>query len=95
MASDRLYSSLITNIDMFGEVFQKSKRIKLVQGSKMVIRNLNDKQMYKYLSEFADWLSVQLPHLISGSRKDVSDLLNIRDEILADVNQTLYLFSFE
>jgi hypothetical protein len=95
MASDRLFSSLITNIDRFGEVFQNSKRIRLNKGSKIVVRNLTDKQMYKYLSDFAEWLSVELPRLISGSRKDGVDLLNIRDEILADVNQTLYLFSFE
>ena len=96
MASDRLYTSLLTNIDRFGEVYQRSKRIKLMNGGKLVIKNLNDKQMYSYLSNFAVWLSDELPKFLSkSSKRDMSDLLNIRDEMLADVNQTLYLFSFE
>lgn len=95
MASDRLFTSLITNIDTFGEVYQKSKRIKLNNGSKLVLKNLNDKQMYRYLSEFSNWLSDELPNLLKGNKKVVSDLMNIRDEILADVNQTLYLFTFK
>jgi len=56
MASDRLFNSLITNIDTFGEVYQKSKRIKLNKASKLVLKNLNDKQMYRYLSDFSKWL---------------------------------------
>jgi len=95
MASDRLFTSLITNIDTFGEVYQKTKRIKLNNGSKLVLKNLNDKQMYRYLSEFSNWLSDELPNLLKGNKKVVSDLMNIRDEILADVNQTLYLFTFK
>ena len=95
MASDRLFNSLITNIDTFGEVYQKSKRIKLNKASKLVLKNLNDKQMYRYLSEFSNWLSDELPNLLKGNKKVVSDLMNIRDEILADVNQTLYLFTFK
>jgi len=95
MASDRLFNSLITNIDTFGEVYQKSKRIKLNKASKLVLKNLNDKQMYRYLSDFSKWLSDELPNLLKGNKKIVSDLMNIRDEILADVNQTLYLFTFK
>lgn len=95
MASDRLFTSLITNIDTFGEVYQKTKRIKLNNSSKLVLKNLNDKQMYRYLSEFSNWLSDELPNLLKGNKKVVSDLMNIRDEILADVNQTLYLFTFK
>jgi len=95
LASDRLFTSLITNIDRFGEVFQNSKRIRLGKGLKINIENYNDKEMFIYLSNFAIWLEMELPKLISGYRKRFDDLLNIRDEILADVNQTLYLFSFK
>jgi hypothetical protein len=95
LASDRLFTSLLVNIDRFGEVLQNSKRIKLDKSSKLVLRHLNDKDMFTYLSNFALWLEIQLPKLISGYRKGSVDLLNIRDEILADVNQTLYLFSFK
>lgn len=95
LASDRLFTSLITNIDRFGEVFQNSKRIRLGKGLKISIENYNDREMFIYLSNFAIWLEMELPKLISGYRKRFDDLLNIRDEILADVNQTLYLFSFK
>ena len=92
LASDRLFTSLVNNIDRFSEVSQHTKRIKLKSGSFLQLYNLNDKQMFDYLSEFATWLENDLPQLLT--RKSV-DLLNIRDEILADTNQALYLFSFK
>lgn len=92
LASDRLFTSLVNNIDRFAEVSQHKKRIKLKDSSFLPIYNLNDKEMFNYLTEFAIWLESDLPKLLG--RKSV-DLLNIRDEILADVNQTLYLFSFK
>lgn len=95
MASDRLFTSLVTNIDRFGEVLQSESRIKLNKVSKLTVQNLNDKQMFSYLSDFASWLTDILPKLIGNTKRKYSeDLMNIRDEILADVNQTLYLFSF-
>lgn len=92
LASDRLFTSLVNNIDRFAEVFQHMKRIKLKTSSFLPLYNLSDKEMFDYLTDFAIWLESDLPKLLS--RKSV-DLLNIRDEILADVNQTLYLFSFK
>lgn len=92
LASDRLFTSLVANIDRFAEVFQNIKRIKLESNSYLLLSNLNDREMLNYLTEFASWLESDLPKLLN--RKAV-DLLNIRDEILADVNQTLYLFSFK
>jgi len=93
IASDKLFITLGNNIDRFAEVLQNAKKIKLDKPAKLTIQNLNDKQMFNYLSNFTDWLEVDLPKLIP--RKNSVDLLNIRDEILADVNQTLYLFSFK
>jgi hypothetical protein len=92
LASDRLFASLVNNIDRFGEVLQHTKRIKLKSGSFLPLYNLTDKEMFDYLTEFAGWLESDLPRLLS--RKSV-DLLNIRDEMLADTNQALYLFSFK
>ena len=48
--------------------------------------------MLEYLKEFAKWLSIDLPKVLD--QKHDTDLLNIRDEILSDVNNTIYLFSF-
>ena len=92
LASDRLFTSLVNNIDRFAEVLQRTKRIKLKSGSFLPLYNLNDKEMFDFLSDFAGWLESELPRVLN--RKAV-ELLNIRDEILADVNQTLYLFSFK
>ena len=92
LASDRLFTSLVNNIDRFAEVSQHKKRIKLKTSSFLPLYNFNHKEMFDYLTEFAIWLETELPKLLK--RKSV-DLLNIRDEILADVNQTLYLFSFK
>jgi hypothetical protein len=58
---------------------------------KLQIYDINDKRAPQLMKEAIQWLTKSLPKQLS---KDDTDLLNIRDEILADLNQTLYLFTF-
>jgi len=91
--SDKFVSSLSDKMDRFIEVMQGSegKRILLTSKSKYSFTNETDESIVKVLKKFRDWLSNDLPNYIKISN---TDLFNIRDDILADVNNTLYLFEF-
>ena len=86
-AAGKLYDSLNTNLDKFVEAYQDDKRFKVVEG-KLKIKNMTNTSAKNLLIEFSEFLKK-----ISKTLENDPDLLNIRDEILADVNQTLYLFS--
>lgn len=51
-----------------------------------------DAEALLYLENFATFLVTELPKSLNA--KTDSDLLNVRDELLSLVHQTLYLFSF-
>ena len=91
-ASDKLVSSLTDKIDRFIEVMQgtENKRI-VIPNTKITFENHTDTTIIKYLKTFREWLIYELPKHINETS---TDLINIRDEILADVNNTLYLFTF-
>ena len=91
-ATDDLVGKLDDNIDKFVEVYIGKYGRPSLSGrtSRIMIRNFNDREAPVLLQQAIDWLSAKLPTLLNA--KD-TDLLNIRDEILADLNQTLYLFT--
>jgi hypothetical protein len=94
VASDNLFNILGKNIDKFIETYQgsRNKKLKLSEKCIITLSHINDLDMLEYLKEFAKWLSNDLPKVLD--QKHDTDLLNIRDEILSDVNNTIYLFSF-
>lgn len=91
-ATDELVDKLDASIDKFVEVYiGKYGRPNLnARTGAIRIRNFHDREAPVLLRQAASWLSTKLPKLLNA--KD-TDLLNIRDEILADLNQTLYLFT--
>ena len=93
-ATDDLVDKLDDNIDKFVEVYMgKYGRPKFGGRTGVIkIRNFHDQEAPALLKSAIAWLTHKLPkHLKSGD----TDLLNIRDEILADLNQSLYLFTLE
>jgi hypothetical protein len=93
-STDDLVGKLDDAIDKFMEVyFGKYGRPTLNQRNGTIrLRNYNDEEGPELLKQAVVWLTTRLPKLLSS--KD-TDLLNIRDEILAELNQTLYLFTFQ
>jgi len=91
-ATDDLVDKLDGNIDKFVEVYiGKYGRPNLTARTGSIrIRNFRDREAPILLQQAIDWLSTKLPKLLKSTD---TDLLNIRDEILADLNQTLYLFT--
>ena len=90
-ATDDLVTSLDENIDKFVEVYMgKYGPPKMTAASgKFVVHDTADKRAGKLLNAGIDWLTHDLPTFL---KKQDTDLLNIRDEILADLNQAGFLF---
>ena len=93
-ATDDLVTSLDTNIDKFTESYMgRYGRPKMTASTgKIQIYDTNDKRAPQLMKEAVQWLTKSLPKLLS---KDDTDLLNIRDEILGDIQQARYLFTLQ
>ena len=93
-ATDELYSKLNENIDKFVEVLLgKSKHRVQMMENKMTMYDLEEKRELKeHIFEYRQFL-IDMERDFSP-KKD-SDLFSIRDDILADLNQFLYLLSFD
>jgi hypothetical protein len=94
-ASDELHSKILELSDKFVEVFiAKYGRPKLQEPHNTIkISNLNDTQMIHYLKKTIVFLNSDIPKHIDPELD--TDLINIRDDLLVNVNQALYLFTLE
>lgn len=91
-ASDRLVNNITEKMDQFVETIQGSRntRLRFSRDNKMEYNNQTDDSIVFLMRNFREWLTYSLPNMLDS--KDV-DLLNLRDEILSLVNNTLYLFT--
>ena len=94
VATDELYLKLNKHIDKFMEVYLGKEEGRLQRLDKKIKlshpKTLED--MKTHLYQYRDYLIDM--NKVLDSEKD-TDLLNVRDEILADINQVLYLFTFK
>lgn len=92
-ASDKLVKSLSEKIDQFMEVLQGKRGVRLIipDNNTFLAENQTDTSIVELLNMFKKYLSDKLPTYLYP---EDTDLLNIRDEMLANINQTLYLFTF-
>jgi hypothetical protein len=92
IATNDLVAKLDTNIDQFVEVYiGKYGRPKLSgKTASIQLRNHSDKEATEMVQEAIGWLTNDLPRKL---KRTDTDLFNIRDTIVADLNQTLYLFT--
>jgi DNA-binding ferritin-like protein len=93
-ATDELYERLNKNIDEFVEVLlgKDESRIKLMEKRIDLADSENLKDFKARIYEYRQFLTDFNIHF--DGKKD-SDLLSIRDQILADINQFLYLLTFD
>jgi hypothetical protein len=90
-ATDELYSKLSDLIDRFMEVYMgaTNQRIDLGNRRMLSLSSLSKSSMKAYIQRSIAFLdNIRLP-------PTSTDLYNIRDEMLGDLNQFLYLFSFK
>lgn len=93
-ATDHLHEKLSENIDRFVEVLMgKSKQRIQMLDAKMRLYDLDTKQeLREHILEYRDFL-INLDQVFHPRRD--SDLFSIRDDLLADINQFLYLWTFD
>lgn len=93
-ATDELYSSLNGHIDSFVEVLlgKDQSRIRMIEKTIHLMDANNTKEFQSRIFEYRAFLT-DLNIYFDSSRD--TDLLNIRDEILGDINQFLYLMTFD
>jgi DNA-binding ferritin-like protein len=94
-ATDDLVTALDTHIDTFTEVYmgKYGRPHFTAKHSTLRLYDLSDKKGHRVLEEAVKWLVNDLPKHLKP--KEDSDLLNIRDEIVADLNKARYLFTLK
>jgi hypothetical protein len=96
-ATDELYAKLNEHMDQFIEVLlgKTGIRINLLNNKKISLIDLSSPQQLRAkVDEYKKYLVSLTNNRAINSMND-TDLLNIRDEILGDMNQFLYLLSFK
>lgn len=89
-ATDEYFGKLLENMDSFVEVYIGKYKRPSVKSMALSINVCNDKDIVMLLKKFIEFLNKDIVKMVS---KNDTDLLNIRDTLLADTNQTLYLFT--
>jgi len=89
-ATDALNDSVLESSDKFIEVyFGRYGRPKTIKDT-VEYKHTTEQEYEKYLTDFVIFLEKELPKML---KQTDTDLLNIRDELLAEINKTLYLFT--
>ena len=96
-ATDELYASLNEHIDSFIEVLlgKTGSRIDLMSNRTIKLIDLNSQEQLKSKIMSLKSYLVGLDNSKALSTMSNSDLFNIRDEILGDLNKFLYLLTFK
>ena len=92
MAYGGMYDVIDGLLDKFAEVYQgKYGRFKFTDS--IPISNMNDVKIQEVLSSFCDLLINDISEELDDTKD--TDLLNIRDEMLAECNKLKYLLSLK
>ena len=93
VAVDKLITSLTSKVDEFVETMQGSDGVHTVLDAhtSLPLHNMSDTDATALLSQLKTFLLGPVTQAVGSN----VDLATIRDEMVADVNQTLYLFSLK
>jgi hypothetical protein len=96
-ATDELYHRLNKTIDKFVEVLlgKYGNRVNLVKTRSLPLNDMSSPEEFKREIEKYKSFLVNLDREAMIKKMSNTDLLNIRDEILGDLNQFLYLYTFK
>ena len=90
-ATDALTLTLDTNIDAFVESYMGRYGRPKVSGS-IKLHNFSEAAAKSFVAKQSKYLETELPKKVG---KEDTDLLNIRDTILADLTKVSYLFTLQ
>lgn len=92
-AFDSIYDSLGDLVDKFMEVYMgKYGRVIPSKSIAVNVNNYSQEAAIKTTNDFIGFLTITLPSLLKNQD---TDLLNIRDEILGELNQLKYLLTLK
>ena len=91
-ATDELLDSLDKLIDEYVEVYMGKYGRPRIGGktAQMRLTNMNEKQAARFVRDCVTYLAGPL---VWGLKEGDTDLLNLRDEMLAHLHRVMYLFS--
>lgn len=91
-ATDNVIEALDGHIDKYVEVYiGKYGRPRMdSRTNTTTVQNMSNSSIVKFVKRCIAYLTVEL---VKGLAKTDTDLVNIRDEMLAELNQLLYLFT--
>lgn len=90
-ATDDLTATLDTLIDSFVESYMGKYGRPTVRGS-ITLHNFSESAARSFVAKQTKYLTSVLPKKLKSTD---TDLLNIRDEVLAELNKVLYLFTLQ
>jgi len=93
-ATDELHEKLGENADRFVEVLlgKDASRVRMVEKNMQMIDSTNTDDFVQKMHSYREMM-IRMDSIFHKKRD--TDLLSIRDEMLADLNQFLYLMSFD
>ncbi len=92
-ATCKLHESLSTLTDQFIEVYMgRYERPVFSKQFQIAVKELSDEEAKELIEEYVTVLKKEVVKYIKDSD---TDLMNIRDEMLSELNKTLYLFTLE
>jgi hypothetical protein len=92
-AFGQAYDALDGLMDQFVEVFMgKYGKVATKGGFNISLSNITDKKPGEFIDSVIDFLTNELPKSLKDND---SDLLNIRDEMIAELNKLKYLLTLE
>ena len=93
-ATDELHERLSEHVDKFVEILlgKKESRIKQTNAKIHLINCHNTKSFKDRVYQYREYL-IRMDNCFDPKRD--TDLLNVRDEILGDINQLLYLLTLD
>ena len=93
-ATDEVVDALDKSIDKYVEVYMgKYGRMKLnTTTATTSVKNLTETSIFNFIKRCIEYLNEDL---VKKLKDTDTDLLNIRDEMLAELNQLLYLFTLK
>jgi DNA-binding ferritin-like protein len=91
-ATDEVIKALDDNMDLFVEVYMgKYGRPSITRTTNTVqIKNMSEKSAVKFIKDCIAHITGPFTKSIKGTD---TDLLNVKDEILGELNKLLYLFT--
>jgi len=91
-ATDNVIEALDGSIDKYVEVYMgKYGRMKMTSSTASVsVKNLSETSVINFIKRCILYLNTEL---VKKLKENDTDLINVRDEMLGELNQLLYLFT--